>query len=236
MKIAICLYGQPRDYKQGHKCISNLIKVNNENTYDIFFHCWIDDNIKYECSPWRKIDEKTLFIGNQNVVKNDISQLYKPVSYLYEKPLDKNNDKLLLEFEYIKKSIAYKNSSVEKQNNIYNTYSQIYSRNKVKDLFEKYITNTKKNYDMVISTRFDEFCFPKNLKFTNIQKDKIYTSSLHQPRYIIPDNFLIIPPKIYINWFNLYKNIENIINNKEIELKINNINEKLEFNMEEFLL
>ena len=49
MKIAICLYGQPRDYKQGHKCISNLIKVNNENTYDIFFHCWIDDNIKYEC-------------------------------------------------------------------------------------------------------------------------------------------------------------------------------------------
>ena len=141
MKIAICLYGQPRDYKQGHKCISNLIKVNNENTYDIFFHCWIDDNIKYECSPWRKIDEKTLFIGNQNVVKNDISQLYKPVSYLYEKPLDKNNDKLLLEFEYIKKSIAYKNSSVEKQNNIYNTYSQIYSRNKVKD-FDNPRTNT----------------------------------------------------------------------------------------------
>ena len=68
------------------------------------------------------------------------------------------------------------------------------------------------------------------------EKDKIYTSSLHPPRYIIPDNFLIIPPKLYINWFNLYKNIENIINNKEIELKINNINEKLEFNMEEFLL
>lgn len=37
MKIAICLYGQPRDYKNGYDCISNLITVNNENTYDFFF-------------------------------------------------------------------------------------------------------------------------------------------------------------------------------------------------------
>ena len=217
-------------------CIDNLIKKNNENTYDFFFHCWIDDNIKYDVSPWRKIDKNTLIIKNENVVKNDISQLYKPKSYLYENPLDRNKEELLNEMEYIKKSKAYANCNNRKKNNIYNTFSQIYSRNKVKDLFEEYITTTKTHYDYVISTRFDGFNIPKEVKLTNIQQPKIYTSSMYRPRYIIPDNFLIIPPEIYINWFNIYKNIKNIINNKDIELKMNNIKEKLNFNMEELLL
>ena len=85
MKIAICLYGQPRDYKNGYKCINNFIKNNSENTYDFFFHCWIDDNIKYEISPWRKIDEKTLFIENQDIVKNHIHQLYIFFFLIYHK-------------------------------------------------------------------------------------------------------------------------------------------------------
>jgi len=236
MIIAICLFGQPRDYKYGYTCITNFMNNNNNNKYDFFFHCWIDDNIEYETSPWREIDNKTLFIENQNIVKNDINQLYKPISYLYEKPLDKNKETYLIEMEYIQQSIAYKNSIQSKKNNIYNTISQIYSRNKVKDLFETYITNTKTNYDIVITTRFDGYCFPNNLDISNIQKNKIYASSFHIPRYIIPDNFLIIPPEIYINLFNIYKNIKNIINNKELETKMNNINEMLDFNMEELLL
>jgi len=236
MKVAICLYGQLRDYKYGYTCISNFIKNNSENTYDFFFHCWIDDNIKYEFSPWRKIDEKTLFIENQNIVKNNIHQLYKPISCLFEKPLDKNEETYLIEIEYIRKTKAYKNSHKSKQNNIYNTFSQIYSRNKVKDLFEDYITDTKQNYDIVISTRFDGFCFPNKIDISNIQKKNVYTTSIHKPRYIIPDNFLIIPPEIYINWFNMYKNIKNLLNNEKLELEMNNINEKLEFNMEEILL
>ena len=236
MNIAICLHGQPRDYKYGYNCISNLININRENKYDFFFHCWIDDNIKYKCSPWRNINEKDLFIDNQDHVKNDISQLYKPISCLYEKPLDENNDILLTDFEYIKKSRAYSNSNKMIKNNMYNTYSQFYSRNKVKDLFEEYITNTKTKYDMVISTRFDGFGFPTDFKFSTMQKNKIYTSSVHRPRYIIPDTFLIIPSEIYINWFNFYKNIKNIINNMEIDTKIININEKMIFNSEEMLL
>lgn len=236
MKIAICLYGQPRDYKNGYKCINNFIKNNSENTYDFFFHCWIDDNIKYETSNWRKIDEKTLFIENQNIVKNDINQLYKPIDCLYEPPLDKNNEEILIHIEYIRKSKAYINSNHNTKNNIYNTFSQIYSRNKVKDLFENYITNTKTNYDIIISTRFDCLDFPTNLKLLNIHKNKIYKLSIYKHRYIIPDNFLIIPPEIYINWFNMYKNIKNLINNDKIHLEMKHMNETLIFNMEEILL
>jgi hypothetical protein len=34
----------------------------------------------------------------------------------------------------------------------------------------------------------------------------------------------------------MYKNIKNLLNNEKLELEMNNINEKLEFNMEEILL
>jgi len=212
------------------------MNLNDENTYDFFFHCWIDDNIKFEHSPWSKVNEKDLFIGDQNEVKNNICQLYKPLSYLYEKPLDKNTNTVLMDIRYIKNSLTYHNTPETCQNNIYNTLSQIYSRNQVKNILEKYIKNTETEYNIVISARFDGHDFPKNLKLTGIQKNKIYTHSMHRPRYIIPDNFLIIPTNIYLNWFNLYKNIPNITNNKEIEHKMNNINETFVFNMEGYLL
>ena len=235
MKIAVCLYGQPRDYKYGHECIANFIKDNNEHSYEFFFHCWIDDNIKYETSPWRRIDEKTLVIKNQDPVKCDINQLYKPVSHLYEKPLDRHAVSDLI--EHIKKSKAYLNSNRLKRANVYNTLSQIYSRNKVRDLFEEYVERTKTTYDLVISTRFDGFgfYFQNKIDISNV-KPEIYKLSVHKPRYIIPDNFLIIPPKIYINWFNLYKNIKYLINSEEIEQKMARIDENFEFNMEEMLL
>ena len=234
MKVAICLYGQPRDYKYGYTLINNFIKNNSENSYNFFFHCWIDENITYKTSPWRKIDKKTLFIGNQDIVKKELNQLYNPVSHLYEKALDMNKESNLIEF--IKKSKSYLNSNKAKQDNIYNILSQIYSRNKVKDLFENYITYTKTNYDIVVSTRFDGLSFPNKIDISNIQNKYIYILPTYKSRYIIPDNFLIIPPKIYIKWFNLYNNIKDLINNEKIELVMNKLNEKLEFNMEEILL
>jgi len=238
MNVAVCLYGQPRDYKYGYDRINNFIKNNSENTYDFFFHCWIDDNIKYEASNWRRIDEKTLFIENQDIVKNDLNQFYKPISCLFEKPLDKNNESTIIEIEYIKESKSYINcvNKPHLQSNIFNIFSQIYSRNKVKDLFENYITDTKTNYDIVISARFDGHDFPSGMDISNIQKNKIYAMSMHKPRQVIPDNFIILPPEVYINLFNIYKNIKNLINNEKIELEMNNMNELLAFNMENLLL
>lgn len=236
MKFAICLYGQPRNYKYGYNLISEFMKTNYEHTYDLFFHCWINDNVVFDCSPWRQINHESLCITNQTDVKNEILELYKPIIYEFENPIDKNNTNISMDFLNIKDSLAYKNSGQLKKDNILNTLSQIYSRNKVKDLLQNIIINSNKDYDMIISTRFDGFNFPKKLKLNNIHKNNIYVSSIHQPRLILPDNFILIPTNIYLNWFNLYHNIKNIINNKDIENKINSINEKLEFNMEEYLL
>ena len=138
MKIAICLYGQARNYNYGYQCVKEMIEQNKEHTYDIYFHCWIDNNIKYDCSYWRSnIEEKTLYIENQNIVKDNIVNFYKPLSYLFEKPLEKNSGIFISEIENFKKSLMYINSTEKMQNNIYNTFSQICSRTRVRDIFEK---------------------------------------------------------------------------------------------------
>lgn len=275
MKIAICLFGQLRDYKFGYECIKKFIELNDEHTCDFFFHCWIDNDIAYECSSWRSIDARTLHVSNADDVKKEIIELYKPLSHLFEKPLDKTNEDVVKHMECIKKSMAYSNSSQSVKNNIFNIFSQICTRSRVKDLFEEYITKTDAKYDLVISTRFDGYGFPNNFKIPTIVKNKIYafrfgsspdsptdrqnhrlpvysidpalrfqianrrlprSPSLPVPRYILIDFFLLIPPEIYVKFCNLYENIEHIINNNDINAKLNYLNERLIFNAEEYLL
>jgi len=236
MKIAVCLYGQARDYKYGYDCISHLMKLNAEHTYDFFFHCWIDDNIQYDCSPWRKINENTLYVKNQTDVKNELLKLYQPISYRFEKPLDKTSPDVIAEVEHIKQSKAYLNSSSGQRNNIFNIFSQMYSRGQVRDLFYQYITKSNTIYDAVITTRFDGWDFPRDLKIPTIEKNKLYVSSIHRPRYVIPDNFLIMPPEVYTKFCNLHQNYKVIINSDEIEAKMKSVNENLVFNSEDILL
>ncbi len=236
MKIAVCLYGQPRDYEYGYTCLKRLIEANPENTYDFFFHCWIDDNVTYDCSPWRKIEQNTLYIKNQTDVMDRISDMYKPVSWLYEKPLDKTSPGVMKEIETIKQSKAYSNCSAIFQTNIFNIYSQLYSRGKARDIFYQHITTSNAQYDVVITTRFDGWDFPCDLKIPTIEKKKLYLSSMHRPRYIIPDNFLFMSADVYVTVCNLFENMKRIINNDEIDIKMKSVNEKMVFNCEDMLL
>ena len=96
--------------------------------------------------------------------------------------------------------------------------------------------DTNTDYDIVITTRFDGYCFPtKTINISKIDKNKVYVSSMRLPEYMIPDNFLIVPPNIYIKWFDIYKNMKNIINNVKIEMKLNSLDEELLFRPEELL-
>jgi hypothetical protein len=237
MKIAVCLFGQLRDYKRGYECINKFMELNCEHTYDFFFHAWIDDNITYECAPWRRIDPKSLYIGNQNDVKKEILDFYKPLAYLYEKPLDKTNENVVADMESIRKSSSYVKCSKPIKDNIFNIYSQICTRSKVKDLFEDYITKTNTTYDLVITTRFDGYGFPVNWTIPTIDKNKtLYAFTFSSGRYIITDYFLMLAPETYVKVCNLYDNIKHIINNNDLDVKLKSLNEGLAFNAEEYLL
>lgn len=238
MKIAICLFGQLRDYKHGCECIDKFMKLNSEHTYDFFFHAWIDDNLTYECAKWRRIDPRSLYIGNQNDIKKEILDFYKPLAYLYEKPLDKTNEGVVADMDCIRSSLSYVNCSQPIKDNVFNVFSQVCTRSRVKDLFEDYITKTNTKYDLVISTRFDGYGFPNNWTIpTIVDKNKIYAFSFGTTgRHMMVDYFLMFPPETYVKICNLYANIVHIVNNKDLAVKLTNLNEGLAFNAEEYLL
>lgn len=151
-----------------------------------------------------------------NVI-NDLINIYKPKLFKFEKSIDKFEipDKIL-------NSSVYKNSHEMLKSNINNTLSQCYSRNMVRNLLSEYVNKTNKNYDMIVTSRFD-FVNQINFQLQNIDKTKVYVSNFHYPKKRIADNFIILPQSTYLKWFDIFDNIENIINDREVELKMNQI-------------
>ena len=80
MKIAICISGQPRNFKQSH--ISLEKSILNQYNCDIYFHSWETSNF-----------ESTNFGGgnyqyqlNENDY-NELIELYQPKKYILEQPI-----------------------------------------------------------------------------------------------------------------------------------------------------
>lgn len=197
---------------------------------------------------------------NKDIIVNELLDLYKPVYYEYEYSIDFDINNILnnktniyktncdkninidINQNNIKTSLAYNNTkntihygdNIFKKNNEKNILSQLYSRNKARNLLEFY--ENKNNYDMVIMTRFDLYNNYKEFDFKNINKDVTYISNERKPRNILPDTFIVTPINCFLKWFDIYNNLKNIINNKELEKKMNDINEELIINSEELIL
>jgi GR25 family glycosyltransferase involved in LPS biosynthesis len=230
-KIAICLFGQPRDYVIGHKNIKDLIENQQQYDCDIFFHCWnIENHSVYKSAEWREIPKKSLIIEDMDVVNQQLLDLYKPVKYKFENSIDKFNENIYND------TIAYNNITNDKiLQNINNILSQMYSRNEVRKLFEQHVSEKNIEYDYVIMTRFDVMK-KINLKLELLEGNKVYIDNMHYPRKIITDTFIICPQHIFILWFNLFDNLKNILNNEEINKKMKQNNEKLIVNAEELIM
>jgi hypothetical protein len=227
MKIAICLYGQPRNYIVGY---NNIKKIFFGYNIEFFFHCWTINNLEtYDVAPWRNINKENLIVNDQEKINSDLINLYKPVKYMFEKSINKFDENIYLN------TIAYENSNSNNKSNINNVLSQIYSRNRVCDIFNNYVTNNNLTYDFVVICRFDiNNCF--KLNFYGLNKDNVYVSNIHSPRKIIDDNFIISPQLIFVKWFKIFDNLKNILSNYELKNKIELVGEKLIINAEELVL
>ena len=132
--------------------------------------------------------------------------------------------------------MAYNNTKGHKLNNINNTLFQMYSRNKARNLFKIFIEkmSNKIHYDFVIFLRFDINNIP-NIKLNELNTSKVYVSNVHLPNKLIPDNFIIVPPSIFIEWFNIYDMIKDIINNKQLLDTVINIGQNIDINAEQLI-
>jgi len=221
MKIAFCLYGQPRYYNEGFINIYSFLKRNNNIEVDFYYHTWIgNENQKYDISSWaftRQINNEVLKI-DKNII-NKLNELYKPRDFCFDNVKD-------FDLQKYKNSIFIMHDTNEKDDK--NVMSQFYSRNQVRNLL---LDNIKKNnieYKYVITSRFD-FLKPITIDLNNINPDKIYVANLHLPRKIFPDNLMILSINNYLNLFNTFENLDNILHNEEIKKKVHENGEVLLF-------
>jgi hypothetical protein len=208
MKVAWCLYGQPRLYNKGFENISKFINKYNDIEFEFFIHCWWDksDVGDYYKHSYRNPSSEELLIRSNTDI--DIINLYQPKKYLFEKSR-------FFKTNFINNSLMESYTKDYERLNYNNALSNLYSKYKVNDLLQNYINNNNVKYDLVISTRFD---YLNDIIFDikNVTFDKFYIVNNNESRLVINDSFIITNN----NFFNIYSktfiNLNDIINNSEI--------------------
>ena len=232
MKIAVVLYGQPRDYMAGYTILIDfLIKQNIE--FDFFYHCWVlKEGQTYSSSKNRYIDSSSLEYKSN--IQEVLKDLYKPLAFEYEYQID--------EFDKNKyyNTIAYNNKinmNINPGCITNNIVSSIYSRTKARNILNDYINKTNTYYDFVVITRFD---FTSKVvrplfNFRDLDTSKIYVSRKGYPRKIILDFFIVCPLSIFLQWFVIYDNLREILDSEKLSERMKQLNEGYIFNTEEIV-
>jgi hypothetical protein len=236
MKVAFCLFGQPRDYKRGYSFFEPFLKRNQNVQFDFFFHAWkIPNGTKYKCAPWRNIPSSELIVEDNEKVLEDLKAMYNPIAYTYE---DATVFEESFQPEPYISTIAYRNTKGDsrKLEQVFNIISQLYSRNRIRDLFANYIHSTGIQYDAVIISRFDFFYFPLHYDLTKLNLKKVNMYRLWTKRKIIFEPFLIVPVRVFLVWFNMYDSLPTLLNDVNLELKLKLVKETYILNSEEIHL
>lgn len=191
MKIAVCISGQPRNFKKSYTSLkSNFLDKYN---CDIFFHSWKTSNF-----------ESTNFGGGNHQYnlseKNykELVNLYKPKNYILEQPITFDDS-------------GYKCPIWRQPLN--NTLSMYYSIYKSFQL-------VKSNYDYIIRTRFDLNYNDLNLAFPKegitLQEWNTDIRVKHRGYY---DAFAIGKQQDMITYSKVFCNVISYISNDQNYLK-----------------
>ena len=225
MKIALVLYGQPRDYERGYAVISAYLKAVD---VDVFYHCWtLKDAETFASAPWRSIDPKTLRYTSS--APDRLLELYTPVAHAYEL----QTEETLVGVAY-KDTYAFANTFGQKRDNARNALFQMYSRTKARHLFAAHVASSGTHYDAVLTTRFDIGRMP-TIPLGSLDLTKTYVSDIHRPRHILPDNCIVAPPQVYLDWFTIYDDLPVLLNDKTLAREVRSLGEQFEINAEELL-
>lgn len=209
MKIAWCLYGQPRLYDQGYINIKNFIDKHPNVDFDFFFHCWFNESEVgnyYSVAWYRNLSkEETLIKPNTDT---ELIKLYNPKSYIFE-------ESKIFDVSFIQNSLIDIYTPSRDKTNYNNYLSNLYSKYRVNYLLQNYINDHNLSYDLVISTRFD-YLNEIIVDIENINTEKINIAGYDKSRIILNDSIIITNTKLFNIYSQTYNNLCNIINNTEL--------------------
>jgi hypothetical protein len=126
--------------------------------------------------------------------------------------------------------LTYKNTKITSdlethRKKVNNILSQMYSRNRVRNIFATYCKANNVKYDAVIMCRFD-FKHRIQLKLETLDLSYLYNGKLYGERKIIADNLIIMPMDVFLKLFNLYTNIS-VLNSSETERLVKSYGEEM---------
>jgi hypothetical protein len=208
MKIAICISGQPRCYKEGYPYLQELIHKYPNCVFDIFIHCWFSESdvgTRYTHSHYRPINENELVIPPN--LDKELTELYRPTMVEFE-PV-RNFD-----ITAICDSLMDETTTPRQRTNYNNLFSNLYSKHCANQLLQTYMETHDQTYDLVIGTRFDYLNhFIINLHDVDASKLNI----IHSAHFNINDSYVITNPALYNDYTQAYRNLEQYINDNRIQ-------------------
>jgi hypothetical protein len=170
LKVALCMFGQPRVIQNKFTFQSHLDHVINKYETDVYCHSWISNQEKlFEYSDWVDVSKR---LSQDISAKQIILEQYKPKRFLFEEP-----KQFSLTGEY--RELA-KNSGkcpvggyYWSENNENNLMSQLYSISKSIRLLDG------EKYDWVILSRYDNYI--ENIpSLYELEQDNLYLSNQHK--------------------------------------------------------
>lgn len=211
LRVALCLFGQPRRFKDGHKVFMDWLKApyHHNVTVDVFFHTWFmtptnGNNNTFTVSAYRPMPARDKVIQEGTIDK--LIELYNPVAYFEEKPI-------IFDRAMYEDSLLYSRTNEMGKDNANNTLSQQYSRQKVRDILFDYMKQQQVPYDFVIGSRFD-FLIPITVNLNELQPEMVHLTSCRFPRKHLPDPLIITNTQIFGKLFNVFRNLANLVNNE----------------------
>jgi hypothetical protein len=208
MKIAVCISGQPRCYKQGYNYLQELIRNHPNCVFDIFIHCWFSESdigTQYAHSHYRNINENELII--QSNLDKEIVELYHPKLVEFE-PVR------IFDTTMVCDSLMDEHSTPRQRSNYNNVFSNLYSKHRANQLLHTYMKTQNETYDLVISKRFDYL----NHLIVNLHDvNKSIYNIVCSNHFNINDNYMITNPVLYNDYAETYNNLEQFINDEQVE-------------------
>jgi hypothetical protein len=204
MKIALCLFGQPR-YISNSKIFEHHQKaIYSQGDVDVFAHCWFDENKDvFDQSDWSYSEN---LIVDKNTIEI-IEERYKPKRKIIEPQRD------FTPSSSVKNIVNGLNDQrFNNDKNIFNIYSQLYSIHKSVELFQEYCKDNSKKYDFLVLTRYDVmiWSFPVLEK---MEKNKYYIGGFDNVGGSYPgfNDYVHILDPVFSDSCKCFEHIENVL-------------------------
>lgn len=207
MRVAIILFGQPRNYTEGYSNIQLFCDNHPGCEFEFYYHCWTTHG-SFTSSPYRKIPPHHLIY--QEDTPRNLEELYHPVLC-----------------EYTDQSTVV--HSPDLVNNEKNIMDQMYSRTKARNL----LVQSGRTYDRIIMTRFD---INTEIQLDLLSSDEsVYVQSFHLPRKIFADHTIMSTQDVFCVWFDVYDRIFDIQKDVRLHRLVESYHESISINAENIL-